>query len=413
MVVVLLNFLLTTPSLQGEVGEHHAALEVLQQEEPFDAIGIGGGASGTFGGRRGKFRMKKLRTAGGDGKTQQAVGRGLEWLSHHPSEDGCWGCDNFMPNGAAKKGPLCDGKGMGTHDVGVTGLALLCFLGAGHTHREGNYGGTLRKGLKWLREQQDVDGCFGPRKGHFTYSHAIAALAMAEGYGMAKSIWRALAQRGIDFVMECQNPKKAWRYGVRPGNNDVSVTGWMVMALKSGKAAGLDVNDNSLAWALKFIEETGRTGHRRRGELPARPERRLEQFPATESESLTGLGILACVFCGQDPGKTPAIRVGARLLRRRLPRWEPKEGKVDMYYWYYATLAMHQIGGQDWRTWNNRLKRTVAPNQRKDGNFKGSWDLVGPWDKGGGRVYSTALMTLCMEVYYRYDRVFDAKTRKK
>ena len=478
LIAIVLNFMSTTPNAAEQVREHQASLEVLQQEpvdipevkdeineinplevvtdepvvkdteisdhtetdndreheeslsdqknfsdKPFDmsnamdTIGIGGGGGGAFPGRGGNDNLKKN---GGGGHTQETVNQSLEWLSNHQSEDGRWDCDNFMSNGDPSRGPLCNGKGMATYDVGVTGLALLCFLGAGHTHREGNYTMTVLRGLKWLRDQQDADGCFGPRGDqHFTYSHAIAALAMAEAYGMSRSgIWKNSAQDGINYVMQCQNPYKAWRYGERPGDNDVSVTGWMVMALKSAKAAGLDVNDACFQWALDFVnemtdEENGRTGYTKRGELPVRAEGRLEQFPATESESLTGVGILTRVFCGQDPAATPEIKAGAELISRRLPVWEPKSGKVDMYYWYYATLAMYQVGGEDWVTWNARLKDAVITPQRTDGNYAGSWDPIGAWGEDGGRVYSTALMTLCMEVYYRYGRVFGAKVDKR
>jgi hypothetical protein len=82
-----------------------------------------------------------------------------------------------------------------------------------------------------------------------------------------------------------------------------------------------------------------------------------------------------------------------------------------MYYWYYGTMAMFQVGGDAWSRWNKALREAVVPHQRGDGNFDGSWDPVGPWGADGGRVYSTAMMTLCMEVYYRYARVFGARTR--
>ncbi|NRA96175.1 MAG: terpene cyclase/mutase family protein, partial [Planctomycetes bacterium] len=220
-----------------------------------DAIGLGGGAGGRFGRNRGGKR--NLRAMGGGGKTQRAVERGLEWLANHQSKDGRWDCDAFMQNGDPKKGELCDGKGNAMYDVGVSGLALLAFLGAGNTHKEGTYRTTVRKALKWLKNQQDAEGCFGSRGDpHFTYNHAIGALAMTEAYAMTRSgIWKATAQNGLNFVMKCQNPYKAWRYGECPGDNDSSVTGWMVMALKSAKVSGLDVNETALTWARDWIVE--------------------------------------------------------------------------------------------------------------------------------------------------------------
>ena len=40
-----------------------------------------------------------------------------------------------------------------------------------------------------------------------------------------------------------------------------------------------------------------------------------------------------------------------------------------MYYWYYGTLAMFQMGGEHWERWNKNLKTAVIDNQltEKDG----------------------------------------------
>ena len=78
-------------------------------------------------------------------------------------------------------------------------------------------------------------------------------------------------------------------------------------------------------------------------------------------------------------------------------------------YWYYGSYAMYQMGGRHWKAWNSAMKRTLLPSQRAQGHLAGSWDPVGPWGSHGGRVYSTALMVLCLEVYYRYGRVLGAR----
>ncbi len=90
------------------------------------------------------------------------------------------------------------------------------------------------------------------------------------------------------------------------------------------------------------------------------------------------------------------------------PTWSPVDGSIDMIYWYFATLAMFQVGGEPWGVWARAMKTAMRETQRRDTEvcrYKGSWDPVGPWGADGGRVYSTALMVLCMEVFYRYDRV--------
>ena len=56
-----------------------------------------------------------------------------------------------------------------------------------------------------------------------------------------------------------------------------------------------------------------------------------------------------------------------------------------------------------------RRKRSRGRQNARDGNFAGSWNPVGPWGEDGGRVYSTAMMTMCLDVYYRYPRVFGTR----
>ena len=75
---------------------------------------------------------------------------------------------------------------------------------------------------------------------------------------------------------------------------------------------------------------------------------------------------------------------------------------LNLYYFYYGTLAMYQHGGDQWDVWNERMKKALLPVQRQDEGYVGSWDPDTRWGGYGGRVYSTAMAALCLEVYYRY-----------
>ena len=101
------------------------------------------------------------------------------------------------------------------------------------------------------------------------------------------------------------------------------------------------------------------------------------------------------------------IKKGAELMLKKTPKWDIDSGDIDMYYWYYATLGMFQVGGEYWKGWNAAMKGAVVDSQRTESgrDEHGSWDAVGPWAPEGGRVYSTAVMCLSLEVYYRYGRV--------
>jgi len=350
------------------------------------------------------------------GNSQLAVRSALEWLKRHQGPSGAWDCDGFM---AQCKDATCAAPGSAAHDVGVTGLALLCFLGAGQTHVEGDYRATVKKGLQFLMEVQDDEGCFGARIGQaFLYDHACAALAMAEAFGMTQSKpLKASAQKGIAFVLSTQNPYSAWRYAAPgDGDNDTSVTGWMVMALKSAKLAGLTIDDAAFDGALAWIDQTtdprsGRTGYTELGGPPSRLASLAARFPAENSESMTAVGLLVRIFGGRTPAADPQLGLGAARLDARRPSWSEGDGQIDFYYWYYGTLAMFQLGGARWERWNEALREAVIDHQRRDDTSCafGSWDALDPWSTIGGRVYATALNCLSMEVYYRYPRVFGGK----
>jgi hypothetical protein len=125
----------------------------------------------------------------------------------------------------------------------------------------------------------------------------------------------------------------------------------------------------------------------------------VARFPSDKSEAMTAAGILTRIHAGQDPRKHPLIQKGAALCAKKLPVWNPADGSVDMYYWYQGTLALAYVGGKSWQAWSHALDLAVVGTQRRDGDlcsFLGSWDPIGPWGPDGGRVYSTALMALCL-----------------
>lgn len=393
-------------------------------------IGLGGGWK-----RGGKgFGDRRATRSGGPrgGGGERAVEDALRWLAAHQSPDGGWEAEGFSrwcEGRRVAEGP--DGAGKAVYDVGVSGLAVLAFLGAGYTQRsEGPFGDVVRRGLRALVNAQDAEGCFGARSSsHYVYNHAVAALAVVEAYGMTASpMLKNPAQKALDFIALARNPYFAWRYGVKPGDNDTSVTGWMMMALKSartiaaldtaaGRPASLQIDVDALdgvrSWIAKMTDEsTGRVGYQQRGSGPARPGDLVDRFPADLSEAMTAVGVLARVFLDEDPRTSEPIQRGVALMGKRLPVWDPAGGGTDLYYWYYATLALHQVGGPTWKAWDAAMKPAIVDSQRRDGDYcgyKGSWDPIDPWGGDGGRVYSTAVNAMCLQVYYRYDRVFGTR----
>jgi len=391
-----------------EVSDHNET----DDEHPFDpsgesfndAVGIGGVVSGKF-----KQRFDGSR------RTGQALKDSLDWLANHQDSDGKWNTDEFMEHDSASD--KCDGSGQGEHDVGITGLALLAFLGDGNTTRSGPYKENVSAGIRWLRQQQDYEtGLFGEELGHtYMYSHAIASLAMCEAYYFSKNpILKGTTQKAINLIARARNPYGAWRYESTPnGDQDTSVTGWMLLAMKSAEDSGLKVDLNAYESVLSWIDEatetaTGRIGYDDEGTASSRVTGVNDHFPTDRTECMTAVGLLSRFFLGQDPKEDPIMEKHADLLLKSLPVWDPDGFSNDMYYWYHGSYAMFQVGDEHWEGWNRATKKALLDSQRRDGSSNGSWDPIGPWGYAGGRVYSTAIGALCLEVEWRYARLNEA-----
>jgi hypothetical protein len=330
-----------------------------------------------------------------------AVAAGLDWLSRHQSEDGHWSATGYM---ARCKGGPCTGTGLDDFDVGLTGLAVLAFLGAGYGPGDAAEGAVVKKGLDYLVAQQQ-DGAFGPRVGEAMYNHAIATLALVEATRLTGSgTYVPAAQRGLDYIKSSQNPGLAWRYTPQPGNNDTSITGWCVGALSAGEAAGLKVDrscyEGVRTWLRRVTDEKGQTGYDRLGTGEIYVPGKNEQWQHHQTMTAVGVRIRLLVDAKRDPGLARSVAI----FMRDLPRWDPKAAKPtnDSYYWYQGTLALSLYDGpdgDDFGKWSAAVLDALLPNQCKDGCAGGSWDASGVerWAYAGGRVYTTAINLLTLE----------------
>jgi hypothetical protein len=343
------------------------------------SMGVGGGGmAGCFGYRDGGGRKRATARFGGSPATESAVEAALRWLARHQSPEGHWDTRKL--------------EGSQSYNVGVTGLATLAFLGAGHTSKSGKYRDNVRRAVAWLIKQQNKDGAIGnPRSHKFGYEHAIAGLALAEAYGMAKNpATREPAQKAVDWsVHKHQVPYGGWRYKARQAG-DTSVSGWFIMQLKSAKVAGLKIDHVAFQGATKFLDGVtspdGRSSYSKgRG----------------ATHIMTAVAVVGRQFMGTRNSDPVLQKATDYMQRTRMPEWK-SSGYGTFYYWYYGTLGMFQMGGQRWKKWNAKLKPVLIENQRKGGDADGSWDLLGGLDKRSGRAYTTAMGALCLEVYYRY-----------
>jgi hypothetical protein len=328
---------------------------------------------------------------------------GLDFLARHQNSDGRWSLHRFHEG----KSYASDvGIAQMQADTAATGLSLLAFLGAGYTHRDGKYRDVVAGGLQHLIEHQKPDGDLfsGGSKYVWLYSHGIAAIALCEAYGMTRDEQlRGPAQRAVDFIVAAQHPTQGgWRYAPQTGS-DTSVSGWQVMALRSGELAGLNIPPTVYDGVRRWLD----TAHPPRN--PAlyvyRPTS-TQEHQRQPSNAMTAEGLVMRLYTGWSPGD-PAMLRGAEYLQQNLPRYGTVERKTrDLYYWYYGTQAMFHVKGPGWEAWNNRMRDLLSQTQVQEGPLRGSWNPGGAipdrWGDAGGRMYVTTMSLLILEVYYRH-----------
>jgi len=394
-------------------------------------IGIGGGVAGAYGERWGKG---SLTAEGGNEGTEDVVRAALEWLRRHQDPDGSWKSSRYVDRcekRCANERGSGNGLGFENVDVGVTGLAILAFAGYGHTHRDGvyeEYVECLRKAVAYLKRVQvhsddpNTDGRYGPGDHeHWIYNHLIATMGMAELYvmsGDSLGLKKTVAD-AVKLCLRAQNDGHGWRYAVKPGDNDTSVTGWAVLALKTAKNANLGIPkeeyDRAFAGALNWFNRatsaTGKTGYQAPGDEGSRLANIFpDPYPfSKELSCMTAVAVLCRLFAGESR-TNPVIRKGVDVLMAHTPKWQEQKGRVlstiNIYYWYYGSYALFQFGGPDWKKWNKDMIDALVSTQRQgDICEDGSWDPIDEWGPAGGRVYSTALGAMTLEVYYRFRRM--------
>jgi hypothetical protein len=340
-------------------------------------------------------------------RTERAVLEGLRWLARHQTPDGHWGAPALREMCLPGMGCVAvDQETSPYYDVGLTSLALLAYLGAGHGHNSRVFtadtvvpqkrvmGEIVRRGLEWLVDAQREDGSFGAGRTHM-YNQALATMALCEAYGLTQNRnWRAPAQRAVDFLVAAQKPNPngsgtwGWRYLSRQDiedrkargeldegeyvreihDADTSVTTWCVMALKSAQLSGLRVPQASLDGALAYVRwvTPREASSAPRGNVTGGLD--TSRYPGTvgyidpssagqkvggpgdhytyHTAAMSALGMCARTFSAHDLAD-PFLEAAAKWIVKDLPSVTKDRLSVDYYYWYYGSLALNQYDGPD------------------------------------------------------------------
>ncbi|MCL1856613.1 MAG: terpene cyclase/mutase family protein [Kiritimatiellaeota bacterium] len=368
---------------------------VQQIKSPIAVLGM---MAGPMAGRSATARTRAIKDGGGDEKTEDAVMRALRWYVTKQNPNGSWGTSERSA---------------------MTGFALLCFLAHGELPGQSDeFGETVQRGLMFLTDNVLPNGFFA--EGRHDYAHAIATYALCEAYAMTRMpTLKEAAEKTLVPIIQGQHPNGGWDYGLaQTDRDDTSVMGWCAQAIKAGHTAGMDVP--GLNEAYKNIAK-GMKGNYGVSTIASKPMGGFGYTgPSPGGGGLTGVGVLALQLTGN--AKDAAVRAGLNTIDSWNVGWEGnnfgEEAGSGQYYFYYATQCMFHEGGARWTRWNNRMKpsytkaQTIIPATESEYvDHTGTPQAIGYWECEDSAaalhvatdgIFDTALMTLQLEVYYRF-----------
>ncbi len=324
-------------------------------------------------------------------EVNRALAKALDYLASQQTAEGNW--------------PGRYGKG-----AGITGLGLMAFLGAECVPRD--YSPNIKKAIAFLKTQYHPSSDYQPDskdaamfggfigKADPMYTHSIATLALIEAIVDRNELsLEPIVEDALQLIIRSQNtehkpsilkgPVKpdardygGWRYNPDSLDSDISVTGWVILALKAAYNAGFTIPDLTFQKAAEFIRKC----------FVKKDQAFAYRVDGSISCSRTGTGMLSLQMCGfpDDPLIPPA----KRFIQNNAPVWEDESpGSWPFYYWYYGTRGMLNAGGEDWRIWKDWMCRLLVDHQ----SASGSWEQAEE-EKRIGEVYTAALGALMLEL---------------
>ncbi|MBI4566361.1 MAG: terpene cyclase/mutase family protein [Planctomycetes bacterium] len=311
-----------------------------------------------------------------DLRVRLACDRGLMWLASRQNPNGSWNC---------KIGYKLyeDYHGQDGEHVGVTALAGMAFVGAGHLPNRGKYGRTVARALEFILASTREEDGYITSNGTRMYSHAFATMFLAEIQGCSpRADVREKLKRAVALLVSAQTRDGGWRYQPIPVDADLSVTVSTLQALRAARNTGIAVPTETIDRAVEYVRKCaspyGGFTYQRGDDYTFNDTR--------VSYALTACGVVALYSAGLYDSKE--VRGGLRYLEdhRRRVGW----GRYHYFYsHYYASQAFYMADRGDFNQYYVRIKEEILAHQDK---------TDGAWSDDVGRTYATAMAGIVLQM---------------
>lgn len=303
-----------------------------------------------------------------------AMRQALQWLAGAQEKSGAWDPGRW--------------KGQKEYEVALTGMALLTFLRQPGATVEAQYAKVVGSATDYLVRQQDAGGALGPDIDGRMYNHGIAAVALIEAFRTTgDERLRASVGKAVAYMAGQQLDSGGWGYCRRAGEEaNTSISVWQLHALKLAHEAGiadaLPAYRRGMRWLGGVMDGAGSFGYQRAGDKPG------------ASDTLTAMGAF-CLLGDRRGASGPDVAKVRAALKTAASGWDRE---TDFYRWYFLVSALNASGDAQMRGALEPVCRALLSTRNRDGTHGGTWEPIGTWSSVGGRIFSTAMATLCLEV---------------
>ncbi|MBX3462651.1 MAG: terpene cyclase/mutase family protein [Planctomycetes bacterium] len=305
-------------------------------------------------------------------EVQEAIQRGLAWLSRNQGNDGSWR----------------NAGGYGSYPAAMTGLAGMALVAGGSTPTRGRHWREVRQSVDFLLKHADAGSgviSVPQEEGRSMYGHGFATLYLASVFGMEEDLrkqekLKRVLDRAVALIAAAQSTAGGWIYTPDSNSDEGSVTVTQVQALRACRMAGIVVDKKTVDRAIDYIKRCQNADGSIRYSLNSGGGGR----PA-----ITAAGVAVLYNAGVYDDQ-PFVDKAVQYCKKHIQVSVDNTGH-HYYTHLYWSQALYQRGGDDWRDYYAKMSNWLLKQQRKDGSWEGD---------GIGAVYGTAIALIVLQLPY-------------
>ncbi len=291
-------------------------------------------------------------TAAKDPRWNEAIEKGLNWLSRTQSSRGQWNTQ--------------------VYPTAMAALAGTALIGSGSTTTQGPYAREIARAADFIISKSRDNGLIGDPQtdSRYTYGHGFSMLFLSQVLGEEGLLDRReelvqVLTKAVEFSGNAQTAAGGWGYvSAREGNDfdEGSTTITQVQGLRGCRNAGIPVSSEVIEKAKAYIYECKNAD----GGISYSSRQKGSSRPAITAAALAAL---------YNAGDYDGEQVPEMLAYAKDSLHDISDAARSFGHWHYTYLYYSQVvyrqGDELWKPFRDRLYDRIVSEQRPDGYWEG------------------------------------------